>query len=308
MKYICAQPGVTYYTWQVEVMINNFTNMKINPNHVEILVGINNNIIPEDWKKLQQHYPYIRFFFYNDTRTDKSYTPSVYFNLLKQHIQTYPELENEVLFLHDSDIVFTKLPNFKRMEYGNAWYLSNTNSYINYDYIQQKGDYIYKKMCDIVGIDYRIPKLMNSNSGGAQYIVKNTNYEFWDKVEQDSIKLYRWFLTDESNFRLNYPGVEPIQKWTAGMWALLWNAWLSGHETIVDKQLDFGWTTNEYSDVEEHTILHNAGVQSPDEGLFYKGNYINKIPYNEDLDINPTKASYFYWMQIQETKKNTCLL
>ena len=308
MKYICAQPGNIYYTWQVEVMVNNFMKMGINPNNIEILIGVNNNIIPSDWSKLQQHYPYVRFFFYNDTRTDKSYIPSIYFNLLKQHLQDFPQLQNEVLFLHDSDIVFTKIPNFKIMEYGDAWYLSDTNSYINYSYIQQKGDYIYKKMCDIVGIDYKIPKLMNSNSGGAQYIAKNTSYEFWNKVEQDSIKLYQWFCEDESKFRLQFPNTEPIQKWTAGMWALLWNAWNEGHETIVDKRLDFGWTINEYSDIEKYTILHNAGVQSPNEGLFYKGSYTYKTPYNDNLNIDSTRASYFYWLQIQEAKKNTCLL
>jgi len=308
MKYICSQPCNTYYTWQVEVVINNFMRMGINPNDIEILGGVNNNIIPEDWKKLQQHYPYVRFFFYNDTRIDKSYIPSIYFNLLKQHIQFHPYLKHEVLFLHDSDIVFTKPPNFKAMEYGDTWYLSDTNSYINYSYIQQKGDYIYKKMCDIVGIDYRIPKLMNSNSGGAQHIVKNTSYEFWNKVEQDSIKLYRWFCEDEPKFRLQFPNIEPIQKWTAGMWALLWNAWNEGHETIVDKRLDFGWTINEYSDIEKYTILHNAGVQLSNSNLFYKGAYTYKTPYNDDLNIDPTKASYFYWQQIQEAKKNTCLL
>ena len=308
MKYICAQPCTIYYTWQIEVMINNFIRMGINPNNIEILGGINNNIIPEDWRKLQQHYPYVRFFFYNDTRIDKSYIPSIYFNLLKQHIQAYPHLKHEVLFLHDSDIVFTKPPNFKVMEYGDAWYLSDTNSYINYSYIQQKGDYIYKKMCDIIGIDYRIPKLMNSNSGGAQYIVKNTSYEFWNKVEQDSIKLYKWFCEDEPKFRLQFPNTEPIQKWTAGMWALLWNTWNEGHETIVDKRLDFGWTINEYSDIEKYTILHNAGVQLSNSNLFYKGAYTYKTPYNDDLNIDSTKASYFYWMQMQEAKKNTCLL
>jgi hypothetical protein len=308
LKFICAQPGVLYYTWQVEVMIGNFIKRGINPNNMEILIGINNNIIPKEWSKLQQHYPHVRFFFYNDTREDKSYIPSIYFNLLKQHLQQYPELEHHPLFLHDSDIVFTKFPNFKVMEYGKAWYLSNTNSYLNYDYIQQKGNYIYEKMCNIVGLDWRIPKLMNSNSGGAQYIVKNTNYEFWNKVEHDSVKLYRWFLEDEPKFRLQYPNTEPIQKWTAGMWALLWNAWLQGHETIVDKRLDFGWVINNYEDVEKYCILHNAGVQTSNSNLFYKGAYVHRLPYNDNLNIDQTKASYFYWQQIQEAKKHTCLL
>jgi hypothetical protein len=41
-------------------------------------------------------------------------------------------------------------------------------------------------MCEIVGIDTIIPKLMNSNSGGAQYILKNIDWQYWEKVELDS--------------------------------------------------------------------------------------------------------------------------
>lgn len=308
LKYICAQPGVKYYTWQVEVMIHNFIKNKINPNNIEILIGINNNIIPEDWKNIQQSYPYVRFFFYPDTRIDKSYIPSIYFHLLKKHFQSYPELEKSVILLHDSDIVFTRPPEFQSMIYDNAWYLSDTNSYINYNYIQQKGDHIYKKMCEIVGLDERIPKLMNSNSGGAQYIVKNTNSKFWEKVENDSIKLYTYFCEIEPLYEKKHEYDYPIQKWTAGMWSLLWNAWLEGHETIVDKRLDFGWVTSPYSDVEKYSILHNAGVTPDCKGLFFKGNYIDRFPYNDDLDIDPTRASHYYWEQIQETKLNSCLI
>jgi len=307
MKYICAQPAITYYTWQVEVMINNFIKMGVNPNDIEILVGLTTPL-PNDWSKLQQAYPYVRFFFYSDTRHDKNYPPSIYFHLLKKHFKANPHLEDEVLFIHDSDIVFTKTPNFQAMEYGKVWYMSDTSSYLNYDYIQQKGNYIYEKMCNIVGIDWRIPKLMNINSGGAQYIVKNTNYEFWDKVEKDSIDLYEWFCKDEPLFKKKNPNVEPIQKWTAGMWSFLWNAWYFGHQTLVDKRLGFGWVINDYNEIERYSILHNAGVESPNNGLFHKGSYINRIPYNDILNLDQSKASYFYWQQIQETKTHTCLI
>jgi hypothetical protein len=194
------------------------------------------------------------------------------------------------------------------MAYDKAWYLSNTNSYINYDYIQQKGNHIYEKMCEIVGIDKLIPKLLNNNSGGAQYIVKNTNYEFWNKVELDSVSLYKYFCDEEPNYVKKHDSDYPIQKWTAGMWSFLWNAWYFGHETIVDKRLDFGWVTNPYSDVEKYSILHNAGVVDNSKGLFYKGDYIDKLPYGVDLEIDKSKASYYYWNEIQETKLKSCLV
>jgi len=315
LRYVCAQPAITYYTWQVEVLINNFKKMGVNPNQIDILCGIDNNVIPDDWNKLRNHYNSVRFFFYNDTRTNKMYQPSIYFNLMKQHIASRPEIQNDVLFLHDSDIVLTRTPKFDEMIAGDAWYLSDTKFYINYDYIKSKGDYVYENMCRILGMNPLIPKLLNNNSGGAQYIVKNTTYEFWNKVEEDSINLYKWFCDNEHLYVKKHEHDYPIQKWTAGMWSLLWNAWLSGHETIVDDRLNFGWVTNPISDIEKHPILHNAGVvadsnhiHSYAKGLFYKGNFINELPYNKELIINESYASYYYWNEICETATKSVLI
>ena len=315
LRYICCQPAIPYYTWQVEVLINNFKKMGVNPNYIDIVCGIENGIIPENWRKLMTHYNSVRFFFYNDTRIDKTYQPSIYFNLMKQHIVARPEIQDDVLFLHDSDIIFTKPANFNSMISGDTWYLSDTKFYINYDYIQTKGNHIYEKMCEIIGIDKLIPKLLNNNSGGAQYIVKNTTYEFWDKVENDSINLYKWFCENEHLHIKKNEYDYPIQKWTAGMWSLLWNAWLFGHETIVDDRLNFGWVTNPISDVDKHSILHNAGVTADpnnphcyEKGLFYKGSFINELPYNKPLKISDEFASSYYWKEICETAGKSILI
>lgn len=306
IRFICAQPANSYYTWQVEVLINNFIKNGINPNKIDILCAINNNIIPDDWIKLQQHYNTVRFFFYNDTRDDFGYIPSIYFNLMKNHLKSHPELQDEVLMLHDSDIIFTQPPNFGYLN-NRIWYVADTNSYINYDYIQSKGNEIYEGMCEIIGIDKRIPKLMNSNSGGAQYIVSGEGWEFWDKVEKDSIKLYKWFCEIEPNYIKKHANDYPIQKWTAGMWSLLWNAWLYGHETKIDERISFCWSTDGIDKIQKYPILHNAGVTSPNNGLFYKGAYIDKLPYNEDLYIDTSRASYYYWEQVKETSQKTIL-
>jgi hypothetical protein len=304
LRYVCAQPANTFYVWQVETIINNFTKNGISPSSIDILLSINDNVIPEDWIKLKNYYSGVNFYFYNDTRNDKSYLPGVYFFLLKRYSETN-DLSDKVLFLHDSDIVFTRRVDFSQMLNDNIWYLSDTNSYINYDYIQQKGNHVYESMCDIVGINKLIPKLMNSNSGGAQYIVKDTTPDFWDKVEKDSLKLYNHFCATEHLHIQKNDHDYPIQKWTAGMWSVLWNAWLFGHETKVDKRLDFGWSTNDISDVDKYCILHNSGVLDKNSGLFFKTDYLNKLPYNDNLDITKTKASYYYWSEVKEAGKKS---
>ena len=309
LRYICVQPRLLYYAWQVEVMINNFIKHGINPNNIDILVATNPNDLTstpeniETWNKLSSYYNNVRFFFYQDTREDMRYIPSIYFNILKQHLLAFPELNNDPLFIHDSDIIFTKPVDFSSMLNDKIWYLSDTVGYIGTQYILTKGEDVYKDMCNVIGIDPLIPKLMNSNSGGAQHIVKNTNYEFWDKVEKDSIKLYKHFCDTEQHYKgEGYP----IQKWTAGMWALLWNTWLAGNETKVDKRLDFCWATDHINKWDEVSIFHNAGVTKHGD-LFMKSDYRNKYPYDITNTFNVDFCSHKYVDEIIETSKKSII-
>lgn len=310
LRFVCAQPAIFYYTWQIEVMLNNFIRLGITKYPIDILCGIENDIIPNEWIKLKENFKEINFYFYNDTRENKNYQPSIYFNLMKQHLLKNPSLKNEVLFLHDCDIIFTEKFNLNNLDFlieDDVWYLSDTNSYINYNYIIQKGLDVYERMCNIIGIDKIIPKLMNSNSGGAQYIIKNTNYEFWDKVEKDSINLYKMFCETEHLFKPRWEGEFPIQKWTAGMWSFLWNGWLYGNETIVTSKLNFTWAPNPIDEIYENGILHNAGVVRNSDGLFFKGDYTNRLPYNDNLMIKENKVSYYYWKEVCKTAENSVL-
>lgn len=309
LRYICVQPRLIYYAWQVEVMINNFIKNGVNGNNIDILVSYNPNTetstseVIEAWDKLVNKYNYVRFFFYQDTRKDKSYIPSVYFNILKQHIAAHPELKQNHLFCFDSDTIFTKPLDFTSMLQDDVWYLSDTVGYISSKYILTKGEDIYKGMCEIVGIDPLIPKLLNLNSGGAQHIIKNSTYEYWDKVEKDSIKMYKWFCEQEPLWKgEGYP----IQKWTAGMWSLLWNAWLFGHETKVDKCLDFCWATDHINKWNEVSIFHNAGVTEHGK-LFMKSKYIDSTPYKIENTFSPNFCSFNYVNEILHTSKLTCL-
>lgn len=317
LRYICVQPRIKYYTWQVEVVIHNFLEQGINLNNLDILVATNPNDATSSeenitmWRKLANTYNFVRFFFYDDTRPDKSYIPSVYFNILKQHIKAHPELQNEALFLFDCDTIFTRPLDLTPMLNDDKWYLSDTVGYIGHQYIKTKvqPDYdVYNGMCKIVGIDPLIPKLLNSQSGGAQHLVKNTTYEYWDKVENDSITLYKYFISIEPSYVKSHEGDYPIQKWTAGMWSLLWNAWFFEHETVVDKRLDFCWATDPIQYWEERPIYHNAGVTCACGGNFYKGAYINELPYGHDLRIKDTNCNYNYYNIIKEVGKKSCLL
>ena len=303
MKWISAQPATLYYAWQVEVYINNFVENGVLPNDIHVLFSVDGEI-PEEIKVLQKNYPHIGFYFYDDTRTDKSYIPSIYFNAVKQHIWNNKYLENEIIMFHDSDTILAKPFVIDYTIFGNrAWYFSDTNSYINYDYIQQKGEDVYQRMLDIVGLDGTIPKICNSNSGGAQHLIKNSTYAFWNKVEKDSIALYKMFCDTEHLYQKKHDGDYPIQKWTAGMWSLLWNAWYFGNEVKVTDKLSFAWATDRIDRLTDRQFLHNAGVTEDRHELFYKGRYTNTLPYNRNLLISQEYCSYEYYKWIQKVEK-----
>lgn len=308
LRYVCVQPQTLYYAWQVEVMINNFLKNGINPNNIDILVVKTNDFKGiELWNKLTNKYNNIRFFYYEDTRKSKNYVSSIRPNVLKQHFQEHTYLENEVIFYHDCDIVFTKPPNFDKFLEDDIWYLSDTNSYINYDYIISKGLDVYEKMCEIIKINPIIPKLMNSNSGGAQYILKNINSEFWEKIENNCEELFTK-ITELNDIKLKEdPKYHPLQIWCADMWALLWNGWKNGNETKIIEELDFSWATDYFEEWNKKPIYHNAGATCGCHGTFYKVLYVDMLPYGIEDNFDKNKNCYNYFLEIQQTAKNSCL-
>lgn len=317
LRYICVQPRLLYYAWQVEVMLNNFIKHGINPNNIDILVAWNPNDLTtsvevnvESWNKLANRYNNVRFFFYQDTREQPiHYISSVRPNILKQHFAAHPELEHEAIFYHDCDIVFTQTPNLGKFLNDDVWYLSNTNSYINYDYVVSKGQDVYDRMCSIVNIDPIIPKLMNSNSGGAQYLMKNVNASYWEKVEKDSEQLFYQITQLNAEKVKQDPSHHPLQIWCADMWAVLWNGWLKGNETKVVPELDFSWATDNIERWNERLIYHNAGATCACGRQFYKGAYMSELPYFiTENNFKSSVCSYNYVEEIIETSKKSCLL
>jgi len=310
LRFVSAQPATNYYAWQVEVMLNNFMEMGVNPNSIDIVCWKPNGIVPEEWSKLANNYP-ARFFFYNDTRETKHYISSIRPNILKQHWLNNPDLKWESIFYHDSDIVFTKPISewiTDEMITDKKWYGSDTRWYIGHDYIIGKGEDILSEMCRITNIDKELVKSNELNSIGAQYLMKGIDYQFWDDVERDSEILYKE-ITDLNNFKLSLdPSYHTLQIWCSDMWSLLWNGWKRGNETICHPNFDFSWGTSTEEDYHKLNIMHNAGVTNSTSGLFYKGEWMNKFPYLEPLQINEGTASKKYWEWIQKTAEKSVLL
>lgn len=320
LRFVCAQPATTYYTWQVEVMINNFLEMGIFPNNIDIVCQINNGVTPPEWRKLANHYNTVRFFFYNDTRETKYYTSSIRPNILKQHWLARPEIHNDAIFYHDNDIIFKNKIDWNKFLQDDKWYGSDTRWYIAHDYILSKGEDVLDKMCEIMDIDKQVVKDNELNAIGAQYILKDIDWKFWDTVEKDSERLFREItelnkkkVAADTEYRKAHPEEKKqpyhtLQIWCADMWAVLWNGWKMGKETVCHDDLQFSWGSSTEALWHKHNIFHNAGVVNDKGGLFYKSAYMNKLPYNTNLEIKRESASWHYYQYVQKVGKKSVLL
>lgn len=303
VKYMCAQPAITYYAWQVEVMIHSFIKNGVNPNNIEIVCSYTDEV-PELWRRLATHYNTVRFFFYKDTRFNSNYVSSIRPHILDKHWKAYPELQNDVILYHDCDIALVKPLDLSTLLSDDICYVSDTVGYINIDYIRSKGEQYVDLMTGIVGINKITLEHYNKDSGGAQYLLKNIPQGFWEKVYWDSENLFRQvnLLIEKEK-----PG-HPIQIWCADMWAVLWNLWLYGKLVKVVPELCFTVATSFRSELSNCSIYHNAGVVERNGIQFYKPEFINKLPYDINAEeYDPNFCSRDYVELIKEVSTKTIL-
>jgi len=317
---MCVQPCIPYYAWQIEVMLTNFQRNNLHKYEIICLFAYNKN--ESDWerkvevvKKVEAKFLHIsKFFYYEDTREYPiSYISSIRPNILKQHFKAYPETSKRAIFYHDCDILFTKHPDFfdNYLEDDENWYVSDTISYIGYEYIKSKGDDVLDKMCEIVGIDKNLVQSKQNQSGGAQYILKNVDWLFFHKIEKDCERLYKEINILNGQKKRQNPSYHELQIWCADMWCLLWNGWLRGYNSLIVSEMNFCWATDDIKRWDETYIYHNAGVTTSDKNiLFYKGDYrVDSYPYLIDIDTYSTdRCSYNYLMEIKNIGYKSCLL
>lgn len=224
-----------------------------------------------------------------DDRDDRSYIPSVKPYLWSKYLQEDKTRENQTYFYLDSDVVFRRIPDVSPID--NVWYGSNCGGYLGVDYIDSTGKGIFEEMCKIIGVDANEIREFKP-AAGAQWIISNPTYEYWNKVYQDSNHIYR-YLCSRTNSK--------IQKWTAEMWAQLYNVYLFGKSVEVHDELTFAWSTDPVDRYYNTSMLHNAGVVDEKSKLFFKGKYNRISPFEEDLSfVDPNRASIKYVEAIKE--------
>jgi len=309
--FIQVVPSDFYFLWQIEVQIVNFRKFNVS-NKMEVLVSFRDEKELKSWYELRQKYSEVKFFFYQNLTPNISlYIPQLRPQSLKRHKFN----KEAVYFYHDSDIIFQKLPDFEGLITGNICWQSNCSHYLDYAYLNTKeiegniqNHEGINKMAEIGGITLEDIQSYTGKTGGAQTILRNLDGEFWEDVENQSIKIREAFThinsgnTNSSSINTKYFPSEDMgfQSWCADMWALNFSQWKRRIVTNVSDELEFSWATDDIDNYYRKNIFHNAGALKESD-IFYKADYMHKSPIGDKfLRYNLEKASSKYVEAIWE--------
>ena len=133
----------------------------INLGYNNVLVSIAPFHLATYISEIIEKYPKVNFHIYPDTRKEIKYVSSIRPHILKKHFKKHWWKYRGTFLYHDCDIVLTKPLelNGKISGCDPYCYLSNTKSYIGYEYILSKGEDILDLMCEIVDIDKEVLKI-----------------------------------------------------------------------------------------------------------------------------------------------------
>ena len=291
LKYICVQPDDQYYTWQVHMWLESLKNRGDIDKAIVLIFTPKDREVNKKWKQVTDLYPEAEFHFYKDEH-DVSSLLGIYIPVLRpytlwRHWKEHPELSDKAIFYCDSDVLFTEAFDVQKYIDDDVCYLSDTQSYIGASYFDSKvrdvlpaklEEYktrdILAEIGSVIGISREEAVEKDKDSGGAQYLLKNIDAAFWNKVMNDCI-LIRSYLQkiNKEFFESENKG---FQSWCADMWAVLWNLWVREKEVKVIDEMGFSWAPDPITKLETHPIFHNAGIvstQMDGYNCFYKGKY-----------------------------------
>jgi len=332
LKFICAQPDDTYYTWQVHLWLESLKKINHSKDAI-VLVFTPKDRTPDlpKWQRINELYPEAEFVFYTD---DHDITPllGIYVSVLRPYVlwryfKANPKRVADAIFYCDCDIVFSERFNIDALIEDDINYVSDTNSYINASYfdskvhdvlLEKKEEYatrdVLAEVTSLIGVNRQIAEEHNLNSGGAQYLLKNIDAKFWSKVMNDClvIRTYLQHINKEF-FESENKG---FQSWCADMWSVLWNLWLRDVAPKVVPEMGFSWATDTIDRLETHPIYHNAGISSElmkvsetfSYPTFYKGKYHSgKDPFTDPqinfVFENEDSKKYCSWYYVKELKE-----
>lgn len=284
MIFLSAQPDTIYFAWQVELQLFNLQQKGWPAKGIHVLFAYSEELgINPEVQSLCKKFPDCPIYFYPDTRKNKKYASTIRPHILQKHFARFPELRHETIFYIDSDVIFREIPDFSILLDDSNWYASNTQSYMSCDLLVNAFGYdVFENMCHIVGVSPEEVIKHKSNTGGAQYIIKDIPSNFWYNVENESNELYDYlynvlFVNTNHDFFKKYP----ISIWLTEMWVVYWNTILVGKPFAIHPIMDFCWAYETKERWNATYMLHYTGGLKG--GFFKKIDYTYTTPFYSDL-------------------------
>jgi hypothetical protein len=283
VKFLLAQPAILRFQWELDVVLTNIRSLDKQTPIVILFTQDDMGVV----EHIRSRYDNIEVHSYPDEREQKGYHPTVRPFLIWRYLSEDPSREKETYFQIDSDIIFREMVDFSKFDLsGQMCYASDCGGYIDYNYLEtrQRGHEIVEGFASLLNIPVQLIK--DTPGGGAQWIYSNPTAALFWHTWKDCDILYDYLVPLQSD----------IQKWTAEMWAQLYNLAKFGWQIKIDPELDFCRPTDDVKMWSLVKILHNAGVVGESaQAQFYKGNYDTKTPFGEDLSwVRRDKAGIKY--------------
>lgn len=294
MKFIYCQPANKRFQWELEVSIHSLS--KLGYTDFVVLFGEDDQSVVQ---YIQDKFPTATVHSYPvDWATMNKYHPAIKPYLWWKYLEENPEASDETYFYLDSDVILReRVDEDKLQATSTKWFGSDCGHYLNYNYLIRcdGGEPVINTMTSICQLSIDTLKSLNHSSIGAQCVLSQPSADFWKKVYEDSMAIHNALK----------PMHTSVQKWTAEMWAFLFNMPYFGIEPVISPELDFAWATDPISRWDETKVYHNAGVGWAQQNeLFFKGKYTGgKEPFDDDLSfVDPTRCSVKYVEAIKGVK------
>ena len=111
LKFICAQPDDTYYTWQVHAWLESLKSIGHSDKAIVLVYTPSFREKSDKWQKIQDLYPEAEFAYYKDggdvSQQLGTYIPVLRPYSLMRYFQDNPEMSTKAVFYCDCDILFT---------------------------------------------------------------------------------------------------------------------------------------------------------------------------------------------------------
>lgn len=298
MKYIMCQPAIVRFRWQLQVIITNMLSLGIKPQDIIVLFDMSPGTQADIPLFIQHKFGVQVETFSDDLRPDKAYLPAIKPYLLWQYFTRDPQAAKQTYFYMDSDIIFREIPEFDLFTpNAHKWYGTYLWYTLDLDYLHifTHDDHDIEKMANVAGITLKDVRQHNHECIGAQFLIADSQPEFWHKVFLDSVKMNHVMESMSSQLKTRW--------WAAEMWATLYNMWGAGIQAIPTMELDFAWATDPLHRYYETKIYHDSGAVDSQHGMFCKLDYNFKEPFNDDFSwVNPKLSSIKYVEAIKKVK------